>query len=467
MLRRFIFIITLICSISLLSQAAVAEWKITDLDKIKNMFVWKIADKYRTTEYPWVFLDPATCFSPEVVCYFSNPDGPYGHPKIGEDLGLGIRMSQTDALVLIMETPPPMRYFGVTPYIYSHFYSSLPNDPSNSGTVMVFESLGDSVNLSNVKTAGCGAFTELSVFIMTADQRTMEEIYKGFAALGFPEDAINKISMPLDAVPLRMGKGPAADTYTILMRLAYPEDPYDMSNYISRNPVKYLHLSANTVRTTVPLPTPASKIPGSGVSESTELKAARDQLVETLKDRYGNSYFIREKKPFLTQTINYICVEKGISCNIDNSDGLYTRDINTYIPSSPEDKILIVGVNHVDTGKTTYVSHSVVNDLYHVGVVAVNDDWLRESALEMAGITDINDPRYSTYSQLYAFTIGYDCTNEPVCLTIPQPTESDPVGITFGDPLDITARQYLDPATGTRPSDGEVIFERVFILKEK
>ncbi|HDY70699.1 MAG TPA: PilZ domain-containing protein, partial [Nitrospirae bacterium] len=97
-------------------------------------------------------------------------------------------------------------------------------------------------------------------------------------------------------------------------------------------------------------------------------------------------------------------VQKGISCNVDNSDGLYTRDINTYIPSSPEDKILIVGVNHVDTGKTTYVSHSVVNDLYHVGVVAVNDDWLRESALEMAGITDINDPRYSTYSQLYAFT---------------------------------------------------------------
>ncbi|HSB02558.1 MAG TPA: hypothetical protein VLE49_18045, partial [Anaerolineales bacterium] len=89
------------------------------------------------------------------------------------------------------------------------------------------------------------------------------------------------------------------------------------------------------------------------------------------------------------------------------------------------------------------------------------------SALTMAGITSTADPRYATYSELYAFTVSYDCTGEPVCFTIPQPTADNAVGIPFGDPIDTTARYYVDPATKTRPSSDEVIFHRVFVLKKR
>jgi hypothetical protein len=85
----------------------------------------------------------------------------------------------------------------------------------------------------------------------------------------------------------------------------------------------------------------------------------------------------------------------------------------------------------------------------------------------MAGITDPNDPRYATYSQLYAFTVSYDCGNEPDCQVIPEPTTANPAGVAFGKEINLTSRYYVDPATGTRPKLTEVLRHRVLVLKKK
>lgn len=462
-----------VLGLSLLSATASAAWSVGDLDTLKQGFVTRISGNYQASEFPWKFLSPADCFTLGVVCYFANPDGPYGYAFFGGGLGLGTRLASTDALVLIMETPPPMRYFGVTPYIYSHFYASLPANPSQSGTVQVFESLTDTVNLLNIKTTGSvkpGAkrFTQLSVFIITADSTTYAKINNEFIALGFPGTAINKIALPINAVPLRMGTVATSDTYAFLMRLAYPYDPSRMTDYIARAPVRVLRLSPSVPRAVMALPAPVSKLPGNGVSEAnTPLLAARDQLVDQLVAQYGADYLISEDSLALTQTNNYVCVDIGIVCNVDNSDAIYTRDVNRFVPSTRVDKILTVGVNHVSTGKATYVSHSIINDANHVGVLGVSDTWLNGTALKMAKITSSADPRYATYQQLYAFTISYDCSGELACVTVPEPTAGNPVGVVYGDPLDVSARYYLDPATLTRPSSNEVILQRVFTLTKK
>lgn len=454
-------------AIFLMPHAVFAAWAPSQIDTLKQQFVTGIGRIYQTAEFPWLFLNPEECFTPGVSCYFSNPDGPYGYPSNGGKLYIG--MAATDALVLIMETPPPMRYFGITPYIFSRYYPSLPLAPRKSGTVQVFESLGDTVNMANVGTAGSpvaggNPFTQLSVFVMTADQNTYNHIYWQFVALDLPSYAINQVAMPLTAVPLKMGIGPAADTFSIMMRLAYPDDPDQMQDYLTRVPIRFLHLSALKKRSTLAMPTPVSKIPGNGLREPAELETARDQLVSQLLAQYGNAYTITERAINLTQTNNYVCVEYGVSCNGDNPDALYSRDINKFIPTSPADKILIVGINHVLTGKDTYVSHSVINDLHQVGVQGASDFWFQGSALAMAGIVSSSDPRYLAYEQLYAFTISYDCIGEAVCLQIEEPTLNDPIGVPFGDPLDISARYYMDPVTETRPSSSEVILHRVFLL---
>jgi hypothetical protein len=452
-----------------LSLPATAEWTAGDLTALEQAFVSEIAASYNTTDYPWQFLTDCTA----IDCFGTDPAVTYGAPNFYTDIPATRPLLSTGALVLIMETPPPMRYFGITPYI---FYRNYPNhirfNPATPGVISVFESLTDTDNLDTIGSAGSpvpgtSPFTQLSVFVITADKNTYSDIVNQFVALGFPDYGINQIALPINAVPLNMGESPTSDTYTVLLRMAYPNDFAQMTDYINRAPIQVLYLTPAAPRTVSALPTPISRVPGDGQSEPRNLRSARNSLVNDLQARFGNDYTISETRYLPIQTNNYVCVTYGLVCSGDNPDALYTRDINNYVPSSPQDRILIVGVNHVSTHKATYLSHSVVNSNNRSGVIGVSDSWLNGTALTMAGITDPNDPRYATYQQLYAFTISYDCEGDPTCLTIPQPTITDPNGVQYGDPFDVNGRIYLDPTTYTRPSTNEIYFHRVFIMTRK
>ncbi len=449
-----------------------AYWTVSQLDTLTQSFQTAISANYKVQVYPFQFLDTSTCFDPGNTCGFSNPDGPYAFPTIP---GRGTaKMLKTDALVLIMETPPSMRYFGVTPYLYMRYYST--PTVTHPGYVKVFESLSDSVNMTEIGTTGSATpgsnvFTQLSVVVMTADSNTFKQVRAQLVNLGFPASAINLLAMPINDVPLKMGTSNSADLFTMLLRTAYPADPVQMSDYIARAPFRFMQLSAIKSRNLNALPAPINKIPGTGVSEAPALATARDQLVTQLVTQYGSAYSITEVNAFDRQTNNYVCIQSASMCSGDNSDAIYGHELDHWIPGNkvngiPEDKLLIVGVNHVLARKAVYVSYAVVEDLHQVGVAAVSDTWLQNTALTMAGITTSNDPRYATYSSLYAFTIGYDCNGELVCLTIPQPTATQ-MGVAIGDNIDVTGRTYVELVTGTRPSTSEVIGSRVFLLQRK
>ena len=455
-----------------LSASAMADWTAADLDTLEQGFKAGISAHYGTASYPWLFTTTCTVSN----CFGSNPDSPYGYPNFGTDAApkAVTQLRASSALVLIMETPPPERYFGVTPYIFARYYSKqMPLNPAGTpGVVPVFESLGDTVNLNVVGTAGSPAaggspFSQLSVFVMTADDTTYGDIAAQFAALGFPAYALNKIALPLLKVPLSMGILPTNDAYTLLLRMAYPDDAAQMADYIARAPIKTVVVTPQPLRVGTLIAPPISRFPGDGQSESSDLSSARDELVAQLTAQFGGAYAIAETSFHYLQTKNYFCVTNAVQCYGDNPDALYTTDASTYVPASLQDRILIVGVNHVLTNKATYLSHSIVNDANQAGVKGVNDTWLDGTALAMAGITSPEDPRYATYRQLYAFTISYDCGSDSVCVTIPQPTPDNPQGIPFGNPIDFTGRVYLDPATGTRPSIGELMIHRVFVLTKK
>jgi hypothetical protein len=457
----------LLAALCLWPGAGFAAWTPADLDSLTQNFLARAASAFRATSYPVRFLDPARCFNEGVNCFGANPQGMYGYPAFDGNLVPTTKLKATDALVLIMETPPPMRYFGVTPYLMTRFYASLPNNPSQSGFVPVFESLTDSINDRNVATAGSPTpgqvpFSQLSVFVMTADATTYAKVVNQFKALGFPVTAINLLAMPIDVVPLNMGSSPTSDKYTVLIRAAYPDSDAALADYMRRLPVRTLRLTPLSARAVSPLPPPTSKVPGSGTLESAELAQARDQLANQLVSAYSAGHAVTEKKVVLLQTQNYWCIDLGASCNGDNPDGLYAVDMRSFVPKSRADKILIVGIDHVSTGKATYVSHAADNDANDTGVVAADNVWLHGSALVMGNVNGPGDPRYALYSQLYAFTMSYDCTGERVCVQIPEPTPANPVGIVFGDPFSVGARYYVDPATNTRPAIGEVIPHRVF-----
>jgi hypothetical protein len=461
----------------LLSTSAMADWTAADLDTLDQDFIAGISANYTVTQYSWLFT--TTCNASD--CFGSNPDSPYGYPNFGTDAAPKrvTQLRASSALVLIMETPPPMRYFGVTSYIVTKDYTKpMPPNPA-PGIVLVFESLNDTVNANVIGTAGSSTpggnpFSQLSVFVMTADDTTYGAVANAFTGAGFPQTAINKLALPLGVpsllnmglVPAPVGMIPMSDTYSMLLRMAYPNDPAQMTDYIDRAPIRVRVVTPQPLRIGTMVPVPSYRKPGSGSKESSDLSAAQDQLVTQLTTQFGNAYTVTETffQPF--QTDNYACVVNARQCYGDNPDAIYTTDASAYVPSTLQDRILIVGVNHVLTNKATYLSHSIVKDVNQAGVKGISDAWLNGTALTMAGITDPGDPRYATYSQLYAFTISYDCAGDPVCVTIPQPTPDNPQGIPFGSALDVTGRVYLDPATNTRPATGDLIPHRVFLLKK-
>ena len=448
---------------------ASAGWTPQQLPQLITNFETAVANKYSYTAYSWQFFTLADCYQPGVKCPFPNPDGPYGQPVINGTYASADQMGPTDAWVVIMETPPTMLYFGITPYLYTRYYSQIPGQPTGtSGVREVLESINDSFDMDDMLTTGStkpgvNSFSQLSAIIMTADQTTYNQLSQAFTAAHFP--AFNLFDMPYKLVPLKMGTGSGQyDSYSMLMRLAYPSNDTAMQTYVSNPPITLLHLVPKTARTIQPLASPSYKVPGDSTAESSQLKSALATLSSQLVTQYGSSYSVAQQTISLSQTNNYVCISDAIDCDDDNSDALYTHDDNNWVPTTLQDKLLIVGVNHVDTGKATYISHSVLNMTHQAGVESVNQDWLAGSALKMAGITSTSDPRYATYSQLYAFTMSYDCTGEAVCLTIPQPTSTNPIGVTFGDTIGESARIYVDPKTLTRPSSSQIIFQNVYVL---
>ncbi len=456
------------------SQAARVNWTPAQLDTLATAFSNGISSTYRVTPYPFTFLDTSECFEPGFTCGFSNPDSPYAFPQVN---GVGaLQMARTDAFVLIMETPPSMRYFALSPYVYTRYYPSTNAHVTQSGFVKVFESLADSINMDGIGTTGSATpgvnvNTRLTAVVMTADANTWKQVSGQFAKLGFPTTAVNLLAMPVNAASLTMGTATTSDTYQMLLRMAYPARSSQLNDYIARAPFRFFQLTAISQRNLNALPTAVSKTPGQGFSEPSELTSARDDLAQQLADQYGNGYNVTELTTVDKQTTNYVCIQTASFCAGDNSDAVYTDAISQWIPGGivngvPEDKLLVVGVNHVVTGKAIYVNYAVEEDVHEVGVTAVADTWLKGTALKVAGITDTSDPRYADYSQLYAFTVGYDCSGEIACMTIPQPTDTQ-IGVTIGDPIDVTGRYYVDPVTKTRPSVNEIIDHRVFLLQKK
>lgn len=458
-------------------RLAMAQWTPAQLDTLAQAFATGISASYGVDPRPWHFM--VGCDIPD--CDNNNPDTVYGFPNFGNDPGalvLSRALLPTAALVFVLETPPPMRYFGATAYMGNRYYAKLPSKPQVSGVVAVNESLTDTTNLAVLGTTGdtqpgVNPFGQLAVFVTTADATTLAAITAQFTALGFPASAINLLPLPISVqppVPLAMGTDATSDTYTVALRLTYPLDPAQQADYLQRAPVRAFHLAPRTLRAPTPLPPTAYRTPGTGIAEPTALRRAQGQLINQLLAQYASQFpFVNETRVLVKQTVNYDAIAKGKSSAYDNPDAIYTVDAGGGggVSLGAYDRILVVGVNHSSptdgTGKAVYFSHALQTADGNRGVLGVPDTALARSGLIAGGVTDPGDRRYDTYRRLYAFTVAFNCPpGDLLCITIPQ----DNGGLPVGTPLLMAGRIYLETATQTRPSKDELIIERAFVLSK-
>ncbi len=443
----------------------------TKVTLMGDTFYNSLPDTWNKLKGNWQYFDVKKCFTSGESCYGNNPSSPYGYPSFNpppSEPTLDFKLNSSDAIVIFLRTPPEVKYFGFTQYLFTR----------GGSTDAIFGSMSDTLNLLQVKTLGSqpggSVFNQHMVLIWSADLNTYSTIKNMLVAQGVAESGINFIGMPI-SLPLTMGELPTSDTFNMLMRAAFPTSQADFDAYMKEKPFYVVKVGLKSAPPISPAPTVDYANDLSGVIESTklqtnvQLQTALDALVSDIKKKYIKEFSFKDKIVSFTEKVGWDCITGKAICNGDNHDALYSLDVpGAVIFNDPKDVAIIVGVNHQKTGKALYVNHSVYDTVKIAGIVGVGDAALSaESAIYHAGIKLQNDPRKLQYQNLYAYAISYDCTGINFCLQIPAPTADNPVGLLPKSPFLLISRSYVDRLTKVRPSMNEVIKHQVILGSKK
>ena len=139
--------------------------------------------------------------------------------------------------------------------------------------------------------------------------------------------------------------------------------------------------------------------------------------------------------------------------------------------NSPDDFIIVYGVNHSKAGFTTYSSISTYR---HAMLNGGESTWIEPDGT--SAVSYLKDSPYADQAQyLYVMRIARSCASTngsgELCMELPEcvgcPMNCKPECKTTGaDDLFIAVRGYLEPATGVGPSYDEIIWDSAIHFKK-
>jgi hypothetical protein len=463
-----------VLALSFASLPAIAD---SFVDSVGDAFIANLPPGWNVTTGSWVYFDSVGCFTtPGFTCYGDNPSSPYGSPyfnEFGANPNLAtLQLGGDEAIVIIFRTPPEMRYYSFNQYLFKR--------PDSS--VELFASMSEALNLKRLGTTGspepgASPFGSYAAVVWTADQNTFDSVQADLLESGLPLQAINFLPLPpaiparpgMPAYGLQLGHGPASDVFNMLMRTALPDDQAAFDAYRQENPYYVLRVGPGTHLPPNPAPVIGYPSDVSGFAESASLQTALTRLVSDIGKRYGSAFSFKKQASTYTEHVGWDCISEISECTGDNFDVLYSHDVATFVRVKDlQDFIIVVGVNHRQSGKAAYTNSTVYDSKKFASIVSITDvDLTSQSALYHAGVTNPRDPRVRTYRGLYAYMFSYDCAGKQYCAAIPPPTASNPVGLRPGAPFFVLGRSYLEPHTLVRPSDTEVVPHQVFLGTKK
>lgn len=428
-------------------------------------FIRQLPLEWNAVQGDWKYFDVEDCFINGSTCYGNNPTSPYGYPFFNADSeskAMDFKLKQNDAVVIFFRTPPKMRYFGLTQYLFRR----------GTSPTTVFGSLSDTINNTRFATLNSNGsnnvFDEYAVLVWTGDMNSYSLIKSKLALQGISESQINFLPMAAN-LPLNIGESDQSDSFSMLMRTAMPDVQANFDAYKDEKPFFVLKVGPSAPTQIAAVPVVGYAEEQSGISEDPQLKSSLNELVADISKNYADQY------DFAAQTVNYVskvgwdCIAGTDKCAGDNHDALYSTDVSGSVKvKTLSDFVLVVGVNHQKTGKALYLNHTVYDVAKMAGIVSVDDLRLTtQSALYHAGIKNPRDPRISKYKNLYAYVISYRCGNTKHCLAIPAPTPEEPVGLNPGDTFFVMGRSYVEPTTGVRPMPEEIIKHQTFVATRR
>lgn len=398
------------------------------------------------------------------------PANPYFSPG-----GWEYKLRQDEAIVLITPLPEECKYYSFINYIMfmenkdGKDYSNLPGmfSVGNEETGIyhpIFGSIGNSLNMTNIRHNGDSAFGTETVIVISANRSVTDRVITQLSAAGYGNDMINVMPIPSDVYHMGLEKG--ADTFSFLQRVSQSVDADAYRDYLD-------HISE---RSTVYRVTPKEEVAkepyenetviprGNGVHEAAGLKdpeGTLDLIRDKLMAEYSQDY---EPEEFSCE----IAVPEGLTAYFtdfnakgDNRDAMYLMTPE-FTLNSDDDFIVAYGVNHTEAGKGIYSNAVLYAKPMLNGITSIYDSLYRGSAAPWLEEGNPDADKYYVYkmarTQLDEYTaiIPYSTGNE----------NGKFYGADNGNPLLVAFRSYLED-TGAGASYYEVVYDRVIVFHKK
>ena len=398
------------------------------------------------------------------------PANPYFAPG-----GWEYKLRQDEVIVLITPLPGECKYYSFINYIMfaedkpGKSYDNIPGMFSvgneESGLYHpIFGSIGNSVNMTNIRHSGEEVFDTEAVIVIGANQDSVDRVLQALNSAGYEDSMINV--MPIPEETYRMGLGKGADTFSFLQRVSQAKDPDAYRDYLDHISERATLYRVTPVSETEAKPYPnETVIPrGDGTHEAAVLPDAEAHLEairEALIAKYADEYDYEEPAGEIAVPEGLTAYFTDFNAKGDNRDAMYLMTPE-FTLDSDEDFIVVYGVNHAKTGKALYANAVLYAKPMLNGVTSIYDSLFDGSAEAWLG-EDVQDAD-SYYVYRLARTADEDYT-----AAIPYSTGNEQgkyYGVDNGNPVLMAFRAYLD-GTGTGASYYEVIYDRTIVFHKK
>lgn len=303
---------------------------------------------------------------------------------------------------------------------------------------------------------------------MTADRGTNERVLDAARQAGYPQAIMNTMVVPSSVV--RLGKGEKADYLLFVERMYLSANQDDLNTYMDTSSqwasVFYVTYPDKPAKLD-PYPTPDMLVRGTGKTE-VDLMPALDSLESAIIA--ANSGYQPDKLQSGIWLLEWLDgFQRGTNLIGECRDTVYLKTIDFKLGDSPEDYLIVFGVNHEATGKSTYSNFSLYHSAMELGMAGKN-------SRELSGSADRYDlGKYQAMSKyLYAFKVARNCGGLPAteCLEVKQIPVGDclfgdccPRG-SLDDDLFLGFRAYVEPETGVGPNWFEILWDRAIHFKK-
>lgn len=389
--------------------------------------------------------------------------------------GWQYKLCQDEAIVLVTPLPSECVYYSFINYIMfteqkegkdytdeTGFFSA--GDETTGLYHPIFGSIGEPVNMQNIKHSGDSEFDTSAVIVISANQTVTDQVTEQLHASGFDDSMINV--MPIPAETYRMGLEKGDDTFCFLGRISQPSDADAYTNYVSTLAEKSVvyRVTPETEQDAAPYENATVTPRGTGKHETEVMDHPAehlDNIREAILAKYSDEYTYEELSTQIAVPEGLTGYYNDINSQGDNRDTTYfmTRDFTL---DSDEDFVIVYGVNHTRTGKAKYSNAVLYGRPMLNGVCSIYDSLYTGSASEYLEENCEDPDQYYVYKMArtqmddYTSLIEYSTGNE----------KGKFYGVDNGNPLLLAFRAYLDE-TGVGASYYEIIYDRAIVFHKK